>query len=44
MILLSNHLFINVLQYPLFCVVKEPVLYDKSACFASQNRRFYNIK
>ena len=39
-----NTLTINVLQYPLFCVVKEPVLHDKSAYIATQNRRFCNAK
>nr|WP_273159772.1 hypothetical protein [Prevotella aurantiaca] len=34
----------NALQHPLFCVVKEPILHYKSACFALQNRRFCNVK
>jgi len=34
----------KALQYPLFCVAKEPVLLGKSAYIATQNNRFWNVK
>ena len=40
MILLCNHLFINVLQYPLFCVVKAPILQCKTGAFTMSNNLF----
>ena len=39
-----NHLTYNALQYPLFCIAKEPVLLGKSAYIAAQNSRFCNAK
>ena len=39
-----NTLSINALQYPLFCVVKVPVLHGKRAYIATQNRRFCKTK
>ncbi len=38
--ILYNHLTYNALQYPLFCVVKVPVLHAKRAYIAAQNRHF----
>nr|WP_273158184.1 hypothetical protein [Prevotella aurantiaca] len=40
----SNILYINTLQYPLFCIAKVPVLHAKRAYIATQNNRFYNVK
>ena len=39
-----NNLTYNALQYPLFCIAKEPVLLGKSAYIAAQNNRFCNAK
>nr|WP_273158022.1 hypothetical protein [Prevotella aurantiaca] len=39
-----NYLYINTLQYPLFCIAKVPVLHTKSAYIATQNSRFCNVK
>ena len=39
-----NTLIISALQYPLFCVVKVPVLHGKRAYIATQNRRFCKTK
>ena len=39
-----NNLTYNALQYPLFCIAKEPVLLGKSAYIVAQNSRFYNAK
>ena len=41
---LYNKLIINILQYPLFCIAKVPVLHAKSAYIATQNSRFCNVK
>jgi hypothetical protein len=35
-----NTLCINILQYPLFYIAKEPVLLSKRAYIAAQNRHF----
>jgi hypothetical protein len=39
-----NHLVISVLQYPLFCIAKAPVLHGKSAYIVTQNRLFWKTK
>ena len=39
-----NNLTYNALQYPLFCIAKEPVLLGKSAYIATQNNRFCKTK
>jgi|UPI00056D3823 hypothetical protein len=41
---LRNHLITNMLQHPLFCVVKVPVLHCKRAYIEAQNRHFCFIK
>ena len=42
--LLFNNLNIKMLKKHLFCYAKEPILQGNSACFALQNRHYYNIK
>ena len=33
-----------MLKKHLFCYAKEPILQGNNACFALQNRHYYNIK
>jgi len=40
----ATHRVPMVLQYPLFCVAKVPVLHGKRAYIATQNRLFWKTK